>query len=80
VLHHAVEVEVSVKLLGVLINAPVSKEDTAVETVLMEKNTEDIARSKSWELRQICDIQIYVLIFINFILSFETNTCLYILT
>ena len=48
-LHHAVEVEVSVKLLGVLINAPVSKEDTAVLTALMEKNTEDIVRKKLWE-------------------------------
>jgi len=47
VLHHAVEVEASVKLLGVPINAPESREVTVVVTVPTEKNMEDIARNKS---------------------------------
>jgi len=50
VLHHAVEVEVSVKLLVVHINVPVSGEVTVVETAPTEKNTEDTARSKSLAL------------------------------
>ena len=52
-LHHAVEVEVSVKLLVVLTNAPVSNEDTAVITVPKEKNMEDVAKNKSLALKPV---------------------------